>query len=161
MTILALDLGAKLGWAVSFGKDARGKLDVLHGTVEIKNGRYEGGGMRWLRFRKWLDSMADHHGTDGTLEAVYFEEVRRHVGTDAAHLYGGFLAELTAWCEKRGIPYQGIPVGTIKKSATGKGNANKDAMIAAMKAKGYSPETDNDADALALLLCVQAEREAA
>ena len=114
--------------------------------------------MRWLRFRKWLDGMADNHGA---LEAVYFEEVRRHVGTDAAHLYGGFLAELTAWCEKRGIPYQGIPVGTIKKAATGKGNANKDQMIAAMQAKGFSPETDNDADALALLLCVMAEREAA
>mgnify|MGYP001101971081 CR=1 FL=1 len=158
MTLLALDLGTRLGWAVSFGKDGEGKPDVLHGTVEIKNGRYEGGGMRWLRFRKWLDGMADNHGA---LEAVYFEEVRRHVGTDAAHLYGGFLAELTAWCEKRGIPYQGIPVGTIKKAATGKGNANKDQMIAAMQAKGFSPETDNDADALALLLCVLGEREAA
>lgn len=158
MNILALDLGSKLGWAVSYGKNADGSPDLLHGTVEFKTGRYEGGGMRWLRFRKWLDTMHDEHGPIG---AVYFEEVRRHAGTDAAHMYGGFLAHLTAWCEKREVPYQGIPVGTIKKSWTGKGNANKDAMIAEARARGFKPETDNDADAIALLLCVQAEREAA
>jgi Holliday junction resolvasome RuvABC endonuclease subunit len=153
MTILALDLGTKLGWAVAFGPE-----DILHGTVEFRTGRFEGGGMRWLRFRKWLDGMADHHGP---VEAVYFEEVRRHVATDAAHMYGGFLAHLTAWCERRAIPYQGVPVGTIKKHATGKGNATKDAMIAAAKARGFTPETDNDADAIALLFCVLAEKEAA
>ena len=44
------------------------------------------------------------------LAAVYFEEVRRHAGTDAAHLYGGFLATLTSWCEQHGIAYQGVPM---------------------------------------------------
>ncbi len=33
------------------------------------------------------------------IEAVYFEEVRRHLGTDASHCYGGFLAHLSSWCE--------------------------------------------------------------
>lgn len=151
MTVLALDLGTKLGWAVSFGPN-----DILHGTAEFRPGRFEGGGMRWLRFRKWLDGMADNHGP---VEAVYFEEVRAHKGVDAAHLYGGFLSQLTAWCEKRQVPYQGIPVATIKRAATGKGNSGKPAMIAAMKAKGFTPETDNDADALALLFCVLKARE--
>ncbi len=146
MTILALDLGTKLGWAVYFGPD-----DVQHGTVEFKTGRFEGGGMRWLRFRKWLDEMADGHGP---IEAIYFEEVRRHAGTDAAHMYGGFVAQLTAWAEKREIPYQAIPVKTIKKAATGNGNASKQAMIEAAKARGFEPETDNDADAIAIIFCV-------
>lgn len=150
MTILALDLGTKLGWAVGYGPG-----DIQHGTIEFKTGRYEGGGMRWLRFKKWLNEMHDQHGP---VDAVYFEEVRRHIGTDAAHLYGGFLAQLTAWCESKSLPYQGIPVGTIKKSATGRGNAGKPEMIAAMKAKGFAPQTDNDADALALLLCVMDEK---
>jgi len=154
MSILALDLGTKLGWAVSFGADE----PPLHGTTEFRTGRYEGGGMRWLRFRKWLQGLHDEHGP---ITALYFEEVRAHKGTDAAHIYGGFLAQLTAWCEQREVPYQGIPVGTIKKHATGKGNSNKEAMLAAMRAKGFEPETDNDADALALLLCVMDEREAA
>jgi hypothetical protein len=28
-----------------------------------------------------------------------------------------------AWAELRGVPYQGVPVGTIKRHFTGKGNA--------------------------------------
>lgn len=153
MTLLALDLGTKLGWAVAFGPG-----DILHGTVEFRCGRFEGGGMRWLTFRKWLNTLlADH----GPLEAVYFEEVAAHKGTAAAHLYGGFLSTLTAWCEQKGIPYKGVPVGTIKRHATGKGNANKAAMIEAVKAMGFTPETDNDADAIALVRCMMGEKAAA
>ena len=71
--------------------------------------------------------------------------------TDAAHAYGGFLATLTAWCEHHQIPYQGVPVGTIKKHATGKGNASKDEMVASIRSRGHQPADDNEADALALL----------
>ena len=61
------------------------------------------------------------------------------------------MGHLTAWCEHHNIPYQGVPVGTIKKHATGKGNAGKDEMIAAIRARGHTPGDDNEADALALL----------
>ena len=105
--------------------------------------------MRYLRFRAWLDQIVLNVGN---LSAVYHEEVRRHSGTDAAHIYGGFLATLTAWCETKSIAYQGVPVGTIKRFATGKGNAGKDEVIAAMRARGFAPADDNEADALALLL---------
>ena len=62
------------------------------------------------------------------------------------------MASLTSWGELRGIPYEGVPVGTIKRHATGKGNAPKQAMIDAVRAKGFSPEDDNEADAIAILL---------
>ena len=61
------------------------------------------------------------------------------------------MATLTAWCEHHQIPYGGVPVGTIKKHATGKGNASKDEMVAAMRVLGHNPTDDNEADALALL----------
>ena len=102
-----------------------------------------------LRFRKWLNQLGE---SDVILQAVYFEEVRRHAGTDAAHIYGGFLACLSAWCEEHAIAYQGVPVGTIKRHATGKGNADKAAVIAALRERGFSPTDDNEADALAILL---------
>ena len=53
--------------------------------------------------------------------------------------------------EKVSSSYQGVPVGTIKKHATGKGNAGKGDVIAAMRAKGHPVTDDNEADALALL----------
>lgn len=142
--LLALDLGTTTGWALRL---ATGQ--ILHGSVSFRPSRFDGGGMRFVRFSAWLDTLI----TDtGSLEAIYFEEVRRHLGVDAAHLYGGFLATLTAWCELRSIAYQGVPVGTIKRHATAKGNAGKDAVIAAVAARGFSPKDDNEADAIALLL---------
>ena len=99
-------------------------------------------------FKRWLSEIKT---LAGDIHAVYFEEVRRHAGVDAAHVYGGLLATLTSWCEHHNIPYQGVPVGTIKRHATGQGNAGKDAVIAAMQALGHAVSDDNEADALALL----------
>jgi len=142
-TTLALDLGTTTGWAM------RPQLgNIAHGFVSLKPQRFEGGGMRYLRFKRWLSELK---AMSGEIQSVYFEEVRRHAGVDAAHVYGGLLATLTAWCEHHSIPYQGVPVGTIKKHATGKGNAGKHAVIAAMRALGHPVSDDNEADALALL----------
>ena len=154
-TILALDLGTTTGWALRAPEG-----QIAHGFVSFKSQRFEGGGMRYLRFRRWLTEMkATVTGTQG-IGAVYVEEVRRHMGVDAAHVYGGLLATLTAWCEHHRIPYQGVPVGTIKKHATGKGNASKDEMIAAMRALGHAVTDDNEADALAILHWAIAQNEA-
>jgi Holliday junction resolvasome RuvABC endonuclease subunit len=142
-TFLALDLGTQTGWAIHL-KDGQ----IISGSETFKPQRFEGGGMRYLRFKRWLTEIKQSN--DG-IDAVYFEEVRRHIGVDAAHAYGGFMATLTSWCEHHQIPYQGVPVGTIKKHATGKGNAGKAEMIAAATARGHKPTDDNEADALALL----------
>lgn len=142
-TVLALDLGTQTGWAL-MGRDA----SISSGAESFKPQRFEGGGMRYLRFKRWLTEIKQC--ADG-IDQVVFEEVRRHVGVDAAHAYGGFMGQLTAWCEHHQIPYQGVPVGTIKKHATGKGNAGKADVIAAMRAKGHPVTDDNEADALALL----------
>ena len=145
-TILALDLGTTTGWAIRLGED-----DITSGTLALRPSRFEGGGMRFLRFRGWLDEM---QRVSGGIGRVVFEEVRAHAGTDAAHIYGGFLAHLTAWCEERRVPYEGVPVATIKRFATGRGNADKAAMMAAVTARGFAPADDNEADAIALLLWV-------
>jgi len=141
--VLALDLGTTTGWAVRSPDGA-----IVSGAQSFRPQRFEGGGMRYLRFKRWLTELKAT--TDG-LGAVYFEEVRRHAGVDAAHAYGGFLATLTAWCEHHQIPYRGVPVATIKRHATGKGNADKAQVLAAMRARGHAPSDDNEADALALL----------
>lgn len=147
--VLALDLGTVTGWAL---RHPRG--DISFGSQSFKPGRFDGGGMRFLRFKRWLVEMKG-----GGLDAIYFEEVRRHAGVDAAHCYGGFLGVLTAWCEQHAIPYEGVPVGTIKKFATGVGNASKDAMVAAMRLRGFDVTTDDEADAVALLQYI-AKRDA-
>jgi crossover junction endodeoxyribonuclease RuvC len=153
-TILALDLGTRTGYAHHrrLGDEEEFDWRLIYGTEDFSTKRIEGGGMRYLRFREWLrDIKISAKGID----EVYFEEVRRHIGTDASHAYGGFLGTLTSWCEENSIPYQGVPVKTIKKYVTGTGNANKQMVMDAVKAKGFEIKDDNEADALALLLYVR------
>ncbi|MEO5346864.1 MAG: hypothetical protein H7834_10870 [Magnetococcus sp. YQC-9] len=152
-SILALDLGTKTGWAL---RQADGT--ITSGTVEFRPGRFEGGGMTFVRFKKWLDEVLRFANPLG---AVFFEEVRFHNGIDASHTYGGFLGHLSAWGEHNEVPYRGVPVGTIKRHATGRGNASKDEVIEAMRRKGYAPVDDNAADALALLHWALEEMEVA
>src|SRR4029077_1208922 len=91
LAILALDLGTRTGWALqSVGGG------IPSGTVSFRPSRYDGGGVRYLRFRAWVDSVANDAGGIGV---IHYEEIRRHLGTDAAHIFGGLLATLTAWCE--------------------------------------------------------------
>ena len=143
-TILALDLGTTTGWALRSHDGL-----ITSGMVSFKPRRFDGGGMRYLRFINWLTEL---DRLSGPITAIWFEEVRRHAGTDAAHVYGGLMASLTSWAELRGVPYEGVPVGTIKRHATGKGNAPKQAMLEAARARGFSPADDNEADAIALLM---------
>jgi len=143
-TVLALDLGSTTGWALRTPDGL-----ITSGALSLRPGRFDGGGMRYLRFANWLTEI---DRLSGPIAAIWFEEVRRHIGTDAAHIYGGFLATMTAWCERECVAYQGVPVGTIKRFATGKGNAGKDAVLAAIRQRGFHPADDNEADAIAILL---------
>ena len=163
MRVIAIDPGTSCGYAYTDD----GKVHVgFSGVWNLKPDRHSGSGMRYLRVRRYLSEMLD--GIEPDQVAVFYEEVRRHAGTDAAHIYEGIVATITAVCEERGITqYQGIPVGTIKKRATGRGNANKQAMIEAANEQfgmvaapheggtGYVVEIKDDiqADALHLLVC--------
>lgn len=145
-TILCLDFGTNMGWALKHGDGSMGS-----GVVNLQPHRTTRKGARFLNMQQWLQSL-------GSVDVVYYERVRRHLGTQAAHCYGGFWAIMMAWCEQRGIAYIGVDVGTIKKSATGCGHAKKQQMIEAMQQLGYNPVDDNEADVLALLMCAQSMR---
>jgi crossover junction endodeoxyribonuclease RuvC len=138
--ILALDLGTQTGFAV--GSEAH----MVSGHWNLKPGRFDGGGMRYVKFRARLDEIHAAYG----LDQVYFEEVRRHQGVDAAHVYGGLMGTLTAWCEEKRVPYGGLPVGEIKKAFTNHGNASKAMIVAECEKRGFAPKTEDEADAIAI-----------
>ena len=147
-SILALDLGTKLGWATV---DRNGV--VRSGSVSVMPRARELPAQRWIRFRNELTSLWNH---TGDFDAVYFEEVMAHgskenPNTIAAHIYGGFLAHLETWCAGRNLTPIGLGVGQVKKAFTGNGRAKKADMIAAAEAKGFRVVDDNQADALAIL----------
>lgn len=144
MSFLTFDLGTKTGWA------ARKSCGlIVSGSEDFAPDRGRGG-TRFLKFKNFLTELKAACGDE--IEAVYYEDVKRHLGTQAAHIYGGFEAILTMWCEHHNIHYEGVPVGTIKKHATGAGNAKKPQMIAEAQRLGFDPVDENEADALALMV---------
>ena len=128
--LVAIDPGTKMGWAIREERDGV-MLPDMGGVRDLSfNRNREGPGMRILRARKFLQETIS---ADTTL--VVYEEVRRHMGTDAAHIYGALEGEIQAHCEANEIAYMAVPVGTVKKHATGRGNAGKDEMIKSAEGK--------------------------
>lgn len=146
-TVLALDLGTRMGWALRNGYG-----EVSHAVKDLSPNKHL---PRAARFAELQDFLGDW-GVD----VIVYEDIKRHAGTAAAHMWGGFEAILLAHCFRHGIATAWLGVGEIKKHATGKGNAPKNDVIAAMQARGFSPEDDNDADALALLFAYLDKEEA-
>lgn len=144
MSILALDLGTKTGWAV-----LRVDGKVESGTVNFSLKKNEGQGQRYVKFRHWLVEIKNTHD----LTHIYYEVVMGHgaFAVIAAHVFGGMLATMQAFGEHHQIPYEGFGVSTIKKRFAGHGKATKGDMIAQCRALGFTPADDNEADAIALL----------
>ena len=138
LRMLAIDPGTKCGYALNKPKQS--------GTwILKKSNRKESEGIRYLRLTNHLHELSK-------IDIVVYEEVRRHMGVDAAHIYGGIIATILQWCEENNIQYASVPVKVVKKLATGNGNAKKDAMIQACKNRlNYDPIDDNEADALWIL----------
>lgn len=140
--ILTLDLGTTTGWAF-YSPSTK----IISDIKLLKTNRFSNLGMKVLEFNKFLTDLF----TNQSIQEVYFEEVIGHRNSIDGQYYGAYLGCLTAFCEHNNIPYQGVAVGTIKKHITGKGNANKEAMLKAVITKGHKPQTHDEADALALM----------
>ncbi|MDR5813339.1 polynucleotidyl transferase [Caballeronia sp. LZ033] len=146
--ILAIDIGTTCGWALRDSNDKR-----RGGSISFSARKTDGAGQRWLKFTAHLSALKREVGD---LHAIYYEHVMAHGTKDrpntiAAHVYGGFLAQLEIFCDVNRIRLEPVGVGEVKKHWTGKGNAKKDAMVAEAKRRGLRVEDDNHADALAIL----------
>lgn len=149
---LALDLGTTTGWAVcASGRPPTAAPcsdgHLYSGRWLLKPTRFESHAFRFIKLRDHLSALR----LVFPFQRVYYEEVRRHLGTDAAHAYGGYLATLQSWCEVNDVEYSGVGVGVIKKYWTGRGNADKAAMMLECARRGIEVRDDNEADAVALL----------
>lgn len=136
---LYLDLGATTGYALVDGDE------IYTGSIKFSHKKDSRSSIRFLRFFQWLETMPE-------VEHVVYEEVMAHAGIIAAQMYGAFRGITQMWCERGGRTYSYVHVGTLKKAATGKGNASKEMMIEAARAAGYDPVDDNEADAICMML---------
>jgi hypothetical protein len=147
MRVIGLDLGTQCGYAWTETGEVVG---AQTGAWDFRAKRFEGGGFRYLRFGEALRELTFMRSDEC---CVFFEEVGYHRGADAAHVYGAFYGKLQEVCDSAGIPYRGIPIGTIKRRATNHGRANKEDMIRAAFHEWSVRMTDDQADAAWVLQC--------
>ena len=109
--------------------------------------------MKWLRFRGRLTDFCDKHNIR---VIVYEMPAGKHVGAVIHHAkLAGIIEEFS---ETKGIECKGYSSSSIKKLATGKGNAGKPDVIKAAQVRlGYVGSDDNESDALWLLHLAKSE----
>lgn len=154
LLVIGIDPGTVCGWGVLSMDGDR----VDSGAWDLSMRRGEGSGMPFVRLRSHLLALLSAHP-----KAIWaYELVERHVAyikgrgpqhnTYAAQQYGKIVGTMLGTIEEAGITlYVGVPVGTVKKRATGKGNAGKEAMVAAATSRWFaetSRPTEDEADAL-------------
>lgn len=144
LRILALDPATHCGYAIS---------RQLYGVWDLTPKRDESIGMRLIRLRSKLKEIIINEG----INLVVFERPGgRNQGALIVH--SELQGQIKVICEDCQISYRAYSSQEIKKFATGKGNANKLAMIAAAQSKlGYPGENDNEADALWILELAKSE----
>jgi hypothetical protein len=161
--VIGLDFGTTTGFAWT----DTGQADPHNsGEWKLENRGFDGAGMRFLRFEARVKDLILAPGGPDFMDcaepppiAIFYESAppRRPgqaTGTAATRLFGGFMAVTMRLCEERGIPYAGVTVSAVKKTATGKGNAAKELLaIAALERwKVRIPaEENNRVDALWIL----------
>jgi crossover junction endodeoxyribonuclease RuvC len=146
--ILALDCGTTTGWALGDG------VRIESGVQVFAVGRGESPGMRYLRFNRWLEEMAGEL-CRAPVNLLVYEQTHQRGGA-ATEVAAGFATRVQEFAARWKIEHIAIHSATLKKFATGKGNATKPAMLAAVRLRWHHAVTDdNEADALALLYYAQ------
>lgn len=141
--VLSLDVATLTGWAVM-----RSDRSIRSGRVRLPKGERQG--ERLHAFRKWLTTKK---AEIGHIDFVVYENAAFQRGA-ANEVFHNLIGVLLDWCEHHLIGYAKINPTSIKTFATGKGNADKAAMLQAAAERGYQCIDDNEADAILLLLFV-------
>lgn len=142
-SLLAITLGLQTGWAVH----------ERNGTIKFdckpfRSSEYEGEGMKFVRFRYWLDEISKKYGS---FDAVVFADIQHHSSMQSAIVYGGFLGHLTGWCDWRQIPYIGASMADVHKLVTGGDGIDQQSLIDALRRKGFINVSRDTVGALAVL----------
>lgn len=139
MNILALDLATNTGWAI----DANSGIESGVQVFDVRRG--ESPGMRYMRFNGWMSQWVTWH-----LDLIIFEQAH-HRGGAATEVAAGFVTRVLEFCARNNIEHSSVHSATLKKFATGRGNAKKPEMIAAAQKLKAGVRDDNESDALWLL----------
>jgi len=135
MNIIAFDLGANFGWA---------RLNYPSAGHTVLTGP------RAHRQSQLLEYLTSLLTAGPMLDAVVYETPFCR-GRDATRSSWGSAGVIEAAASLAGLPVVDVAVSTIKKFATGFGNAPKTSMMVAAHSLGYRGINEHEADAWCLM----------
>ena len=132
--ILALDIATHTGWCT----------ETASGVWNLTPKRDESNGIRLLRLKAKVREIVELEKVD----LIAFERSQGH-HQNSVIVQSELHGVLKLYCEENKIQYVAYSPGELKKFATGKGSANKLAMVKAAQDKyGWKGTDDNEADAI-------------
>jgi len=131
--LLGLDLGTQAGYAFTF-KHPNGDILAPNaawmGLLDMSMGDSDAGPIRQVKLWHFLENakpaMVAFEGRDFAGSSQF--EIS---GMKAAELSASFRTSVALWCHFNNTPCCAVPIGTVKKRATGSGNAGKPAIVQA------------------------------
>jgi Holliday junction resolvasome RuvABC endonuclease subunit len=141
MIILSLDLATNTGWA----SYADGQITIGSASFALKRG--DSPGMRFLRCRSWLREMLK---LLENIDLICYEQPHQR-GGHPTQVAMGLVTEVLSFSARANIETTSVHSMSLKKWATGKGNAKKPQMIQEAKSRGYDVANDDEADAVLML----------
>ena len=149
LEVLALDPGSQCGFAL--GTEGG---PAVSGVWHLAPARGESPGMRYLKLRSRLDSILLLY--PHLMLVAYERSFQR--GQAAREIHHKFVGELESWCATHKIEHTYVYASTLKKHATGKGNATK-AMMVTSGRRRWTPTTDSEDEMDALWILDWAVRQ--
>jgi hypothetical protein len=141
MIILSLDLATSTGWA----SYVEGDITIGSASFALKRG--DSPGMRFLRCRSWLREMKK---LLGNIDLICYEQPHQR-GGHPTQVAMGLTTEVLSFSARANIETTSVHSMSLKKWATGKGNAKKERMVEEAKSRGYDVANDDEADAVLML----------
>ncbi|PTY02752.1 hypothetical protein DB346_08225 [Verrucomicrobia bacterium LW23] len=154
MNALALDIGTTTGWAIWDDGQVLSGSWLLATEKQLRQQRKVGGERRGdIRFFQLRDRIADAIARH-RIEVLVFEDVQFATSAAQTQLWASLRSAV--WLAGKAVRHvECVHTGTLKKFATGAGNAGKEQMVAAAanlaRPWGRVVVDDNEADALHIL----------
>ena len=152
--LLCLDLGSKTGWAL---------MSRFGGSITSSTWHYRPTsspphpGEVFSAYHEFLGSLVHDAGVQ---HIVYEIPFHRGANRRTELVMVGLEAMTLAVAQVYSVPVDSINAATIKKRVTGKGNAKKPEVAAALRVRGLLQKEagDDESDAIAVLLAVLESR---
>lgn len=145
MRILALDLATKTGWATNITGALEAGTWTLATPAEVRDwGKQRITRRKDPRVQRLVNHLEKYCGH---VDMVVFEDVEFASSTFQVQLWSSLRAAVWLFCGGS-VLTEAVPVGTLKKYATGNGAADKPAMSRALKSQYpsiWSPKYDDNA----------------